>query len=147
MSPEVLRRERDYDDGHDSQYDHLHPEVIRQATWLPAFLHIHGSFSPRFPDDVRHRRNFVVNSDCDALGQLTPTQWNCCWTDSRQGTWAGDLAAQGFAAELTDAFEVIPVVTGGELIISRLVFTRLVLITAHARKIDANRHMMAHKPV
>jgi hypothetical protein len=60
---------------------------------------------------------------------------------------AGDLAAQGFAAELTDAFEVIPVVTGGELIISRLVFTRFVLITAHARKIDASRHMMANKPV
>jgi hypothetical protein len=52
----------------------------------------------------------------------------------------------GFAAELTDAFEVIPVVTGGELI-SRSVFTRLVLITAHARKIDANRHAMANKPV
>jgi hypothetical protein len=47
---------------------------------------------------------------------------------------------------LTDAFEVIPVVTGGELIISKPVFTRLVLITAHARKIDANRHMMANKP-
>ena len=31
-SPEVVRRERDYNDGHDSQYDHLHPEVIRQAT-------------------------------------------------------------------------------------------------------------------
>jgi hypothetical protein len=60
---------------------------------------------------------------------------------------AGDLAAQGFAAELTDAFEFIPVVTGRELIISRPVFTRLVLITAHAKKIDANRHMMANKPV
>jgi len=36
---------------------------------------------------------------------------------SRRRTWAVDLAAQGFAAELTDAFEVIPVVTGGELII------------------------------
>jgi len=55
------------------------------------------------------------------------------------------IAAQGFAAELTDAFEVIPVVTGGEPI-SRPVFTRLVLITAHARKIDANRHTMANKP-
>ena len=60
---------------------------------------------------------------------------------------AGDLAAQGFAAELTDAFEVISVVTSGELIISRLVFTRLVLITAHAKNIDANRHIMANKPV
>jgi hypothetical protein len=59
---------------------------------------------------------------------------------------AGDLAAQGFAAELTDAFEVIPIVTGGELI-SPPVFTRLVLITAHAKNIDANRHMMANKPV
>jgi hypothetical protein len=48
---------------------------------------------------------------------------------------------------LTDAFEVIPVVTCGELI-SRPVFKRLVLIiTAHARKIDANRHVMANKPV
>jgi hypothetical protein len=63
-----------------------------------------------------------------------------------EGTWACDLAAQGFAAESTDALEVIPAVTGGELIISRLVFTKLVLITAHARKIDANRHMMANKP-
>jgi hypothetical protein len=51
------------------------------------------------------------------------------------------LAAQGFAAGLTDAFEFIPVV------ISRPVFTMLVFITAHATKIDANRHMMANKPV
>jgi hypothetical protein len=48
---------------------------------------------------------------------------------------------------LTDAFEVIPVVTGAELISRPPVFTRLVLITAHARNIDANRHMMANKPV
>jgi hypothetical protein len=68
---------------------------------------------------------------------------------SRQGAWAGDLpavscarATQGFATELTGAFEAIPVVTGGELIISRLVFTRFVLISAHAKNIDANRHMM-----
>jgi hypothetical protein len=47
---------------------------------------------------------------------------------------------------LTDAFEAIPVVAGGELI-SRPVFTRLVLITAYARNIDANRHRMANKPV
>jgi hypothetical protein len=47
---------------------------------------------------------------------------------------------------LTGAFGAIPVVTGGELIISRLVFTRLVLISAHTKKIDANRHMMAKKP-
>jgi hypothetical protein len=67
--------------------------------------------------------------------------------DSFSPTWAGDLAAQGFAAELTDAFEVIPVVTGGELVISGPVFTRLIPITAHARKIDANRHTMANKPV
>jgi hypothetical protein len=46
---------------------------------------------------------------------------------------------------LTGAFEAIPVVTGGELIISRLVFTRLVLISAHTKKIDANGHMMAKK--
>ena len=49
--------------------------------------------------------------------------------------------------ELTGALEAIPVVTGGELIISRLVFTRLVLISAHTKKIDANKHMMANKPV
>ena len=61
--------------------------------------------------------------------------------------WMSDLAIQGFATESTGAFEFIPVVTGDELIISRLVFTRLVLITAHARKIDANRHRMATKPV
>ena len=54
--------------------------------------------------------------------------------------------SQGFAAESTGALEVIPAVTGGELIISRLVFTKLVLITAHAKKIDANRHMIANKP-
>jgi hypothetical protein len=83
-----------------------------------------------------------MNSDCDASGQLdAPTvELLCYWTASRQRAWAGDLAAQGFAAELTDAFEVIPVVTGGEPI-SRPVFT------AHARKIDANRHTMANKPV
>ena len=40
-SPEVLHRERDYDDGRDDQYDHLHPKVIGQATWLPVFLHSH----------------------------------------------------------------------------------------------------------
>src|ERR1700688_1054129 len=56
-------------------------------------------------------------------------------------------ATQGFATELTGAFEAVPVVTGGELIISRLVFTRLVLISAHTKKIDVNRHMMAKKPV
>jgi hypothetical protein len=71
---------------------------------------------------------------------------------------AGDLAAvslrvltaratQGFATELTGAFEAIPVVTGGELIISRPVFTRFVLISAHAKKIDANKHMTANKRV
>jgi hypothetical protein len=56
-------------------------------------------------------------------------------------------ATQGFATELTGAFEAIPVVTGGELIISRPVFTRFVLISAHAKKIDANKHMTANKPV
>ena len=56
-------------------------------------------------------------------------------------------ATQGFATELTGTFEAVPVVTGGELIISRLVFTRLVLISAHAKKIDANRHMMAKTSV
>jgi hypothetical protein len=50
------------------------------------------------------------------------------------------------SGQSTDALEVILAVTGGELIISRLVFTKLVLITAHARKIDANRHMIANKP-
>jgi len=63
---------------------------------------------------------------------------------SRRRTWAVDLAAQGFAAELTDAFEVIPVVTGGELI-SRPVFTRLVLqqpfnrALIHVNQLGANR--------
>jgi hypothetical protein len=78
----------------------------------------------------------------------------CCSAASRQGAWAGDLpavscarATQGFATELTSAFEAVPVVTGGELIISRLVFTRLVLISAHTKKIDANRHMMVKKPM
>jgi len=56
-------------------------------------------------------------------------------------------ADHGFATVLTCAFEAIPVVAGGELIISRLVFTRLVLISAHTRKIDANKHMTANKPV
>jgi hypothetical protein len=56
-------------------------------------------------------------------------------------------ATQGFATELTGAFEAIPVVTGGELIISRPVFTRFVLISAHAKKIDANKHMTANKRV
>jgi hypothetical protein len=56
-------------------------------------------------------------------------------------------ATQGFATELTGAFEAVPVVTGGELIISRLVFTRLVLISAHTKKIDANKHMTANTPV
>jgi hypothetical protein len=54
-------------------------------------------------------------------------------------------AAQGFA--LPGAFEAIPVVTGGKLIISRLFFTRFVLIKAHTKKIDANKHMTANKPV
>jgi len=79
-----------------------------------------------------HRRNFVMSSDCDA-------------SDLPAVSCA--RATQGFATELTGAFEAIPVVTGGELIISRLVFTRLVLISAHTKKIDANRHMMAKKPV
>jgi len=74
---------------------------------------------------IRECRDFVMNSG----------------TASRRGAWAGYLAAQGFAAGLTDAFEFIPVV------ISRPVFTRLVFITAHATKIDAKRHMMANKPV
>jgi hypothetical protein len=73
---------------------------------------------------------------CISLGQF-----------SRQGAWASNLAAQGFVVELTNAFEVIPVVTTGEPIISRPVFTRFVFMIAHARKIDANRQMMANKPV
>jgi len=89
-------------------------------------------------------------------GSLRPHNGNClcCSAASRQGAWAGDLpavscatATQGFATELTATFEAIPIVTGGELIISRLVVTTLVLISAHAKKIDANRHMMANKPV
>jgi hypothetical protein len=54
---------------------------------------------------------------------------------------------QGLATEFTGTFEADPVATGGELIISRLVFTRLVLISAHTKKIDANKHMIANKPV
>ena len=64
MSPEVLRRERDYDNGCDRQYDHLHPYVIRQVAWRPAFLHSHGispleiflmaiSQSPQFRNEQR----------------------------------------------------------------------------------------------
>jgi hypothetical protein len=64
VSPEVLRRERDYDDGRDNQYDHLHPKVTGQATWLPVFLRGHGfsplqiflmaiSQSPQFRDEQR----------------------------------------------------------------------------------------------
>jgi hypothetical protein len=87
-----------------------------------------------------------MNNDCDThQGSLRPTV-KLLYTASRQPAWASDLTTQGFAAELIDAFEVIPVVTAGELI-SKPVFTRLVLITAHARNIDANRHMMANKPV
>jgi hypothetical protein len=56
-------------------------------------------------------------------------------------------AAQGFVTGLTVSFEAIPVVTEGELIISRTVFTRLVLISAHTKKIDANKHMTANKPI
>ena len=48
---------------------------------------------------------------------------------------------------LDGTFKAIPVVTGGELIISRLVFTRFVLMSAHTKKIDANKHMTANKPV
>jgi hypothetical protein len=64
VSPEVLRRERDYDAGRDNQYDHLHPKVIGHATWLPVFLHSHGvspleiflmaiSQSPQFRNEQR----------------------------------------------------------------------------------------------
>jgi len=56
-------------------------------------------------------------------------------------------ATQRFATELTGAFDAIPVVAGGELIISTPVFTRFVLTSAHARKIDASKHMTANKPV
>jgi hypothetical protein len=64
VSPEVLRCERDYDDGCDNQYDHLHPKVIGHATWLPVFLYSHGispleiflmaiSQSPQFRNEQR----------------------------------------------------------------------------------------------
>jgi len=53
----------------------------------------------------------------------------------------------GLATESADPFKAIPDVAGGELIISRPVFTRLVLITTHAKSIDANRHTMATRPV
>jgi hypothetical protein len=49
--------------------------------------------------------------------------------------------------ELTGTFETISVATGGEIVIPRLVFTRLVLSSAHTKKIDANKHMTANKPV
>jgi len=99
-----------------------------------------------------------MNSDCDASasGQLTPTQWKLLMLfgsfsprrlSRRSPAVSCARATQGFATELTGTFETVPVVTGGELIISRLVVTRLVLISAHAKKIDANRHMMANKPV
>jgi hypothetical protein len=42
VSPEVPRRDCDYDDGRDKQYEHLHPKVIGQAASLPVFLHNHG---------------------------------------------------------------------------------------------------------
>src|ERR1700738_5164255 len=95
-------------------------------------------------------------SDCDASasGQLTPTQWKLLmlFGSFSPRRLAGDFpaascarATQGFATGLTGAFEAMPVVTAGELIISRLVFTRLALISAHTKKIDANRHMMAKK--
>jgi hypothetical protein len=48
---------------------------------------------------------------------------------------------------LTGELGAIPVVTGGEVINSRLVLTRLVFISAHAKKIDANKHMTTNKPV
>jgi hypothetical protein len=49
--------------------------------------------------------------------------------------------------ESSGALEITPVVTGDGLIISRLVFARFVLITAHAKNIDANRQTTANKPV
>ena len=81
----------------------------------------------------------VMNIYCDASasGQLRPHSLL-----ARAGG-----PAYGLATELADTFKAIPVVTGGELIISRPVFTRLVLITAHAKSIDANRHMMANRPM
>ena len=59
----------------------------------------------------------------------------------------GNASTYYLATELADIFKALPVATGGELIISRPVFTRLVLITAHAKNIDTNRHMMANRPV
>jgi hypothetical protein len=64
VSPEVLRLERDYDDGRDNQYDHLHPKAIGHATWLAVFLYSHGispleiflmatSQSPQFRNEQR----------------------------------------------------------------------------------------------
>jgi hypothetical protein len=100
VSPEILRRERDYDAGRDNQHDHLHPKGIGQATWLPVFLRSHG---------VSPLEIFLMGISQRIRAAYAPTvELLCCWTASRQRAWAGNLAAQGFAAELTDAFEVIP---------------------------------------
>lgn len=45
---------------------------------------------------------------------------------------------------LTGAFEAISFVTGGEFNISRLVFTRFVLMSANTKMMDANKHMTAN---
>jgi hypothetical protein len=72
--------------------------------------------------------------------------WTAVWRPHTFSRLAA-RAAQGFVTELLGAFEAVPVVTGGELTIPRLVFTRLVLISASTRKIDTNKHRMAIKPV
>ena len=45
---------------------------------------------------------------------------------------------------MTGAFEAISFVTGGEFNISRLVFTRFVLMSANTKMMDANKHMTAN---
>jgi hypothetical protein len=72
--------------------------------------------------------------------------WTAVWRPHTFSRLAA-RAAQGFASDLSGAFEAIPVVTGGELAMPRLVFTKLVLITANTSKIDTSRHRMASKPV
>jgi hypothetical protein len=72
--------------------------------------------------------------------------WTAVWRPHTFWQLAAGTA-QRFVTDLLGAFEAIPVVTGGELIIPRLVFTKLVLISASTRKIAANKHRTAIKPV
>jgi hypothetical protein len=98
-----------------------------------------GQPRPIYPQLQTYR----CNAPTEAMGQKR--SWTRIIVMSAMARPGGP--AYGLATELADTFKAIPVVTGGELISSRPVFTRLVLITAHAKSIDANRHMMANRPV